>query len=73
MTLWGHWVILGTQNTVMPVTITQPEEQIKVQTSVPADVWRRARSKAALLGQTNSQMLVDALELYVSADEGIRA
>ena len=57
----------------MPVTIAQPKEQIKVQTSVPADVWRSARSKAALLGQTNSQMLVEALELYVSADQGIRA
>lgn len=57
----------------MPVTITQPEEQIKVQTSVPADLWRRARSKAALVGQTNGQMLVEALELYVSADQGIHA
>jgi hypothetical protein len=57
----------------MPVTITQPEEQIKVQASVPADTWRRARSKAALLGQTNSQMLVQALKLYVSADQGIGA
>ena len=57
----------------MSVTVTQPEEQIKVQTSVPADVWRRARSKAALLGQTNGQMLIEALELYVSADQGIRA
>lgn len=73
LTLWSQRVILVKKNTVMSVNITQPEEQVKVQTSVPAEIWRRARSKAALTGKTNGEMLIDALNLYLSEGEDAKS
>lgn len=54
----------------MPVNISQDgqagaEGVIKVQVTIPAGIWRSARSRAALVGKTNAQLLVEALQLYV--------
>lgn len=54
----------------MPVNISQDEQPVevdvvKVQVTIPAKVWRSAKSKAVLAGKTNAQLLVEALQLYV--------
>lgn len=53
----------------MSVNIAQAEDTVKVQVSVPVELWRKARSQAALAGQTNGELLTEALEAYLAKKE----
>jgi hypothetical protein len=55
------------QTSVKSIQTSGPEQVAKVQVTVSADLWRRARSKAALLGHVNRRMVEDALRAYLEA------
>lgn len=50
----------------MQPNITQEPILAKVQAWVRPPLWRQAKSIAALNGQNNSEIVTEALELYVA-------
>jgi predicted DNA-binding protein len=57
----------------METNITQPTPLAKVQAWVQPELWRRAKAKAALKAQNNSQLVTEAIEAYLENNKDISA